>query len=81
VPRDIEPAVNDLDGVYLYDIDSLQAIADQAMNVRRQDLATCEEIIEQHVTTFVEWLDAEAQRNPLSYARVLSANEPIPSKS
>ncbi len=35
VPRDIDPAVNDLDGVYLYDIDSLQAIAEHSMSIRR----------------------------------------------
>src|SRR4051812_26937736 len=31
VPRDFEAAVNNLEGVYLYDIDSLQQIADQSM--------------------------------------------------
>ena len=56
VPRDIEPAVNDLDGVYLYDIDSLQAIADHSMNVRRQELTICEEMIERHAVEFGEWL-------------------------
>jgi len=56
VPRDIEPAVNDLEGVYLYDIDSLQAIADQSMAVRRNEIAVCEEMIERHVVEFSEWL-------------------------
>ncbi len=56
VPRDIEPAVNDLDGVYLYDIDSLQAIADRSMTIRRQELAECEQIIERHVVEFSQWL-------------------------
>jgi glutamyl-tRNA reductase len=56
VPRDVEPAVNRLDGVYLYDIDSLQAIAQQSLEIRRQDLALCEEMIERHVTEFCEWL-------------------------
>jgi glutamyl-tRNA reductase len=56
VPRDIEPAVNDLDGVYLYDIDSLQQIAEQSMNTRRQELAVCEQMIERHAVEFGEWL-------------------------
>ena len=43
VPRDVEPAVNALDGVYLYDIDSLQAIAEQSMEVRRKELSLCEQ--------------------------------------
>ncbi len=62
VPRDIEPAVNDLDGVYLYDIDSLQSIAEESMNVRRQDLTLCEQIIERHVIEFGEWLEGGGGR-------------------
>nr|MDQ3625363.1 glutamyl-tRNA reductase [Verrucomicrobiota bacterium] len=71
VPRDIEPAVNDLDGVFLYDIDSLQAIADHSMNIRRQELAVCEEMIERHVAGFSEWLSGgpPAVRPPLTRAQ------------
>jgi glutamyl-tRNA reductase len=56
VPRDIEPAVNALEGVYLYDIDSLQAIAEHSMSIRRQDLQVCEQMIEKHVDEFQRWL-------------------------
>ena len=56
VPRDMEPAVNDLDGVYLYDIDSLQAIASHSMDNRRQELVICEQMIERHAIDFGEWL-------------------------
>jgi glutamyl-tRNA reductase len=38
VPRDFDPAVNELDGVYLYDIDSLQQLADASLAVRRQEV-------------------------------------------
>src|SRR5205085_8433474 len=31
MPRDIDPAVNKLDGVYLYDLDSLQAMAERTL--------------------------------------------------
>ena len=62
VPRDIEPAVNDLEGVYLYDIDSLQAMADHSMNVRRQELTICEAMIERHAAEFGEWLAVDPQR-------------------
>jgi len=62
VPRDIEPAVNDLDGVYLYDIDSLQAMADRSMNVRRQELTICEQMIERHATEFGGWLASAWQQ-------------------
>ncbi len=58
VPRDFEPAVNDLDGVYLYDIDSLQSIADDGMRVRQSELVRCEQMIERHVEEFTAWLTA-----------------------
>jgi glutamyl-tRNA reductase len=45
VPRDIEPEVNFLDNVYLYNIDDLQAIADDYLKQRREEVARCEQII------------------------------------
>ncbi len=45
VPRDIEPEVNFLDNVYLYNVDDLQAIADDYLNQRREEIAGCEAII------------------------------------
>jgi glutamyl-tRNA reductase len=45
VPRDIEPEVNFLDGVYLYNIDDLQAIADNYLKQRKEEIARCEAII------------------------------------
>ncbi len=62
VPRDVEAAVNDLDGVYLYDIDSLQGIAEQAMERRRSELGTCDEMIRAHVDDFAAWLARETPR-------------------
>jgi len=56
VPRDVEPAVNLLDGVYLYDIDSLEAIAAQSLAIRQQEMVVCEQIIERHVQEFSDWL-------------------------
>jgi glutamyl-tRNA reductase len=58
VPRDFEPAINDLDGVYLYDIDSLQQIADESMAVRRQEAVICEHMLSRHVAEFTDWLAA-----------------------
>ena len=45
VPRDIEPEINFLDDVYVYNVDDLQAIADEYLRLRREDLALCDEII------------------------------------
>ena len=45
VPRDIEPEVNFLENVYLYNIDDLQAIANDYLQQRREEIARCEAII------------------------------------
>jgi glutamyl-tRNA reductase len=76
VPRDIDPAANDLDGVYVYDIDSLQAIADHSMNIRRQELAVCEEMIERHVVEFREWLAGGWSQAAVKYSNTVSGGEP-----
>lgn len=74
VPRDVEPEVNELDGVYLYDIDSLRSLADEAMRDREQECAACEEIIDRHVGVFLRWL-AQGHSAP---ARTVAAVEPTP---
>ena len=52
VPRDVAPEVNEMEGVYLYDIDSLQSIAEQSLTMRRQQIAAAEKIIAEHVLDF-----------------------------
>jgi glutamyl-tRNA reductase len=52
VPRDVDPMVNEIEGVYLYDIDSLQSVADQSLALRRQQVAAAESIIAEHVEDF-----------------------------
>lgn len=49
VPRDIDPEVNLLDDVYLYNIDDLQAIADDGLRQRQDEIARCEAIIREKV--------------------------------
>ena len=56
VPRDVAPEVNELEGVYLYDIDSLQEIASESHELRRQQLAAAEAIIGEHVADFQKYL-------------------------
>jgi glutamyl-tRNA reductase len=52
VPRDVDPAVNAIEGVYLYDIDALQAIADDGRRERERQLVLCERIIEEQLAKF-----------------------------
>lgn len=63
VPRDVAPEVNDMDGVFLYDIDSLQSIADQSLMLRRQQIVAGEGIIAEHVSDFCAWLGSACDKS------------------
>lgn len=54
VPRDIDPAVNFLGNVYLYNIDDLQAIADDYLKLRKEEIARCEQIIAEKARPLLE---------------------------
>ncbi len=54
VPRDIDPEVNFLENVYLYNIDDLQAIADDYLKQRKEEIVRCEEIIAEKVKPLLE---------------------------
>jgi glutamyl-tRNA reductase len=54
VPRNVDANVDALEAVYLYDIDSLQSIAEQSLATRREQIAVAEEIIAEHVAAFDE---------------------------
>ena len=45
MPRDIEPEVNFMEDIYLYNIDDLQAIADSYLHLRKEEIAKCESIV------------------------------------
>ncbi len=45
VPRDIEPEVNFMENVFLYNVDDLQSIANDYLKRRQQEVARCEQII------------------------------------
>ena len=62
VPRDVDPNVNELQGVYLYDIDSIRSVAEQSLALRRQQIAAAEAIIANHVIEFVDSISSGSSR-------------------
>lgn len=56
VPRDIEPDVNDVENVYSYNIDDLEGVVQTNIKTREKEAARAEDIVEQEVTQFREWL-------------------------
>jgi glutamyl-tRNA reductase len=53
VPRDIDPKVESLDGVYLYGVDDLQSVIDENLAQRRQAAVEAEVMVNQLVTQLV----------------------------
>ena len=55
VPRDLDPAIHDLDGCYLYDIDDLEAIVSETLVGRRGEAERAEAIVAAESEKFREW--------------------------
>ncbi len=55
VPRDIDPAVGDMDNVYLYNIDDLQGVVDENMKTRIEEARKAGAIIDEEVENFRKW--------------------------
>jgi glutamyl-tRNA reductase len=49
VPRDVEPEVGEIENVYLYDIDALEGIAAETREDRKNQLAACEQVLDQFI--------------------------------
>ena len=56
VPRDIDAACADVEGISLYDIDDLQAVANRNRKVRQAEARRAEGIIEEEIQRFAVWL-------------------------
>jgi glutamyl-tRNA reductase len=52
VPRDVDPALNDVDGIFVYDIDDLQQVVESNLGERNREAARAEELVEQEVEKF-----------------------------
>jgi glutamyl-tRNA reductase len=55
IPRDVDPEVNDIDGVYLYNIDDLQSVVEENIGERRDEALHGESIVDEEVEKFVNW--------------------------
>ena len=64
VPRDIDPEVNHIENVYLYDIDDLKELSQQHLSDRVKESEKAHAIIEEEVVNFSYWLK-QLEKNPL----------------
>lgn len=56
VPRDVEPRVNDLGNVYVYDIDDLKGVVEINIAQREEEAAKAERIVQEEVIKFEKWI-------------------------
>jgi glutamyl-tRNA reductase len=56
LPRDVDPAVGELDNVFLYNIDDLQAVIAASLERRRSNLPTAEDLIGRETDRFWDWV-------------------------
>jgi glutamyl-tRNA reductase len=62
VPRNIDPEVQRVENVYLYNIDDLNAIVCENVRNRERGLALCNRIIEESASALMEKLDTRKER-------------------
>jgi glutamyl-tRNA reductase len=58
VPRDVESAAGDLEQVFLYNIDDLQAVVQENISRRGTEASEAETIVAQEVNRFIAWLNS-----------------------
>jgi glutamyl-tRNA reductase len=59
VPRDVDPEVNRLDGVFLYNVDDLSKVVAESLEGRRREAERAEEIVREEAENFGRWVEAE----------------------
>ena len=58
VPRDLDPAIGELEGCYLYDVDDLEAVVAETLAGRRREAERAERIVAEEAERFREWYAA-----------------------
>lgn len=48
LPRDVDPAVEDVENVYLYNLDDLSSIANENLAARKAEIDNAREILKKH---------------------------------
>ena len=56
VPRNFDPRINQIDNVYLYDVDDLEGVIEVNLEERRREAEKAERLIEQEVDGFCAWI-------------------------
>ena len=63
LPRNIDPSINSIENIFLYDIDSLKQINEESEKQRRNEIPKALDIIEEEVASFITWVHTLKVRN------------------
>lgn len=55
IPRDIDPKIDRLDGVYLYNLDDLHEIVEMNLEKRKQEIPKSLKIVDEYLNAFKKW--------------------------
>jgi len=55
IPRNIDPTVSEIDGVFLYNLDNLEDIVKQNIKQREKEIPKAEKIVQKHVLKYLNW--------------------------
>jgi glutamyl-tRNA reductase len=70
VPRDVDPAVNDLENVYLYDIDDLQSVVASNREGREEEAVQARSIVDQELENYLRRVQLEDLSQTFSAIRI-----------
>ncbi len=60
IPRDLDPEMDALDNVYLYNLDDLNEVVKMNLGRRKQEIPKAQKIITEYVKQFTDWLSTHA---------------------
>ena len=55
IPRNIDPSVSNIDGVFLYNLDDLKDIVQSNLELRKNEIPKAEKIVEYNVNEYINW--------------------------
>ncbi len=56
IPRDIDPQISEIDGVYLYNLDDLNGIVENNLEKRKKEIPKATKIVEEFLREFQDWM-------------------------
>ena len=65
MPRNVDPAINQLDSVFVYDVDDLSAIAQENLASRQREAELAEQMVSAEAARYLEGLNTQSAVGPV----------------